>query len=249
MTDNEPAPARPPENAGRWAALKPWVKLAIFIILAVAAFIAIRRTGLGAYFSQENMEALLAGFGPWAPVGYVALYAVGTMLAVPGTILTIIGGVVFGPVFGTLLIVIGATLGASGAFLIARFLARDFITQLFGAADWFRRLDDGIARYGLYFVLFVRLIPVLPFNGINFASGLTKVRFRDFFIGTFFGIIPASFIFANAASQAAGAAAGEPIGTGFYLSLALLGVLALIPVIYKKIMGGREDGKDAAHGG
>ena len=249
MTDNEPERTPAPHNAGRWAELKPWVKLAIFLILAVAVFIAIRRTGLGAYFSRENMEALLAGFGPWAPAGYVALYAVGTMLAVPGTILTIIGGVVFGPIFGTLLIVIGATLGASGAFLIARFLARDFITQMFGGADWFRRLDNGIARYGLFFVLFVRLIPVLPFNGINFASGLTKVRFRDFFIGTFFGIIPASFIFANAASQAAGAAAGERIGTGFYVSLALLGVLALIPVIYKKFMDSHEEGKGAARGG
>jgi len=217
-------------------------KLFFFIILVLAVVAAFKWTNIGLYFSREYIETTLNKLGNLAPVGYVAFYALASALGIPGTILTIIGGVVFGSYLGTLLIVIGATLGASGAFFVARFLARDFISEMFGKANWFEKLDKGIETNGLYFILFIRLVPIFPFNGINFASGLTKVRFRDYFIGTAIGIIPGSFVFANAASKAAEAASGGKIGAGFYISFALLGVIALIPAIYKQIKSKKESG-------
>lgn len=217
-------------------------KLFFFVILILAVAATFKWTDIGSYFSREYIEDTLNRLGSFAPVGFVLFYGLATTLGVPGTILTIIGGVVFGSYLGTLLIVIGATLGASGAFFVAKFLARDFINEMFGKTPWFKKFDDGIKENGLYFVLFIRLVPVFPFNGINFASGLTKIKFRDYFIGTAVGIIPATFVFANAASKAAEAAAGGKIGAEFYVSFALLGVIAMIPLIYKRIKSKKENG-------
>lgn len=220
------------------------VKLVIFVFIALAVAAAFKYTGIGYYFGREFIETTLGRLGVWAPVGFVLIYAAGTILGVPGTIMTILGGILFGSLLGTALVVIGATAGACCAFLVARFLARDFIAEKFGSAPWFKRLDQGIREEGIYFILFVRLVPLFPFNGLNFATGLTNVRFRDYLLGTFIGIIPASFIFVNAAAQAAEAAAGEKAGPGLFVSLALLGMLALLPVVYRRYKGtrGRPEG-------
>ncbi len=209
-------------------------KLIILIALAVLVILAFKMFGLGDYFSKEYIEQLLERLGAWAPAGFISIYAIATILGVPGTILTILGGVLFGSYWGTLLIVIGATIGACGAFFVSRFLARGFISEKFGSASWFKKLDDGIEEQGFFYILFIRLVPLFPFNGINFASGLTNIKFRDYALATAIGIIPGAFVYANAASQAAEAAAEGKTGAGLYISFALLGMLALVPVIYKK---------------
>lgn len=220
--------------------MSAWLKLLALAVLVAAIVVAFKFTNLGYYFQREFIEGLLDRLGYWAPLGFIAIYAVATVLGVPGTIMTVLGGVVFGAYWGTVLVVIGATIGACGAFSVARFLARDFITEMFGKTKWFRRLDEGVREYGLSFILFIRLVPIFPFNGINFATGLTMVRFRDYFIGTLIGIIPASFVFTNAAAQAAQAAAGKKIGADFYISLVLLALIAVIPAAYKKYKMTRE---------
>lgn len=230
------------QPSGRSGSVSPsTIKLIIFAITVLAVVAAFKYTGMDYYFSRQFVEGTLQRLGIWAPVGFIAIYAVATVLGVPGTILTVLGGVIFGSALGTFLVVVGATIGATGAFFVARFLARDFIAEKFGKTKWFKRFDEGIEAEGLYFMLFVRLVPVFPFNGLNYASGLTKIRFRDYFIGTFVGIIPASFVFVNAASKAADAAAGEKIGPGFFISLVLLGLIALLPVAYKKYKSARSE--------
>lgn len=213
--------------------------LKIILFAAVLALLAagLKWTDLGRYFSRPFVENLLGRLGPWAPLGYILIYAVGAVLMVPGTLITAMGGIFFGPALGTALVVAGATAGAAGAFLTSRFLARDFIQGKFGSSPWFAKLEEGVARKGIRFILFVRLVPVFPFNWLNYACGLTGVTFRDYLIGTFFGIMPASFVFTNAASQMANAAAGEGVGASFYFSLTLLGLFAAASMIYK----GRED--------
>ncbi len=210
------------------------LKLFIFIVLATALFALFKFTSLGAYFSREYIEDILKQLGAYAPIGFVVIYAVATIIGVPGTILTILGGVIFGSFLGTISVVAGATIGACGAFFVSRFLARDFVAEKFMEKQWFKKLDQGIEEQGLYYILFIRLVPLFPFNGINFASGLTSVKFRDYFIGTAIGIVPASFVFVNAASQASDAATKGEASAGFFISLALLGLLALAPVAYKK---------------
>jgi len=217
------------------------IKLIAFVSLVVLVAFLFKTTSIGYYFSREFIENLLAQMGAFAPLGFILVYTIATVLGVPGTIITLLGGVLFGTLLGGVLVVIGATLGACGAFFVARFLARDFIAEKFGKAAWFRKLDEGMERDGMYYVLFVRLVPVFPFNGLNFASGLTKIRFRDYFIGTAIGITPATFIFVNAAAKAAEAAAGEGGGAGLYISFALLGILILAPMIYQKYKQSPED--------
>lgn len=209
-------------------------KLILFFILAVVLIGLFKFTSIGLYFSREYIESSLNRMGIWAPAGFVAIYAITSTIGVPGTIMTIIGGVVFGSFLGTIVVVAGATFGACGAFVVSRFLAREFVAEKFMKAKWFKKLDEGIEEQGLYFILFIRLVPIFPFNGINFASGLTKIKFRDYLLGTFIGIIPASFVFVNAASKAAEAATKGETGTGLFASLFLLGLLALVPVLYKK---------------
>ncbi|VAX14824.1 hypothetical protein MNBD_NITROSPINAE04-1270 [hydrothermal vent metagenome] len=218
-------------------------KLIVFAILVIAIIAIFKFTGVGYYFSREFISAFLDKIGAWAPVGFMAIYAVGTVLGVPGTILTILGGVIFGTILGTILVVTGATIGACGAFFVARVLARDFVEQKFGSAPWFKKFDEGIEREGLFFVLFVRLVPLFPFNGINFASGLTKVKFRDYLIGTAVGIIPGSFVFVYAASTAAEAATEGKLSPELFVALLLLGFLAIVPILYKKYKVKKETGK------
>lgn len=243
MPDNvEDEPTiRKASNSGK--ASSAGVKLIVFAILVVAIISLFKFTGVGYYFSREFISTFLEKIGAWAPIGFIAIYATGTILGVPGTILTLLGGVIFGPILGTILVVTGATIGASGAFFVARVLARDFVEQKFGSAAWFKKFDKGIEREGLFFVLFVRLVPLFPFNGINFASGLTKIKFRDYLIGTGVGIIPGSFVFVYAASTAAEAATEGKLSPKLFVALLLLGFLAIVPILYKKYRAKKEMGK------
>lgn len=212
----------------------PFIKLVLFIILAISVFLLFERTNAGYYFGREYLNGLLGGLSrPVAAAWFVIVYVMATILAAPSTIFFVLGGVLFGPFLGTFLVVTGATLGASGAFLVTRYLARDFVAKLISTKPWFKTLDEGIGEEGIYFVLFLRLVPFFPFNGINFAIGLTHIRFRDFFLGTLIGITPVSFVFVNATAKAA-TAMEKGVSDEFYYSMALLGLLALTPVIYRK---------------
>ncbi|HJM81986.1 MAG TPA: TVP38/TMEM64 family protein [Nitrospinota bacterium] len=228
-----PGETAPSAQSHKLRKRKIYLKLATFALIITLAVAIFYTTGVNVYFQQNYLDKLVTDMGIWAPLGYLFIYIVATLLGVPGTILSIIGGIAFGPYLGTLLIVIGATLGACGAFILAKFLIRDFIENKFGNALWFKKLDDGMKNNGLNFVLFIRLVPVFPFNAINYAFGLTNVRLRDYLIGTFIGIIPASFVYANAASKASDAVIGGEIGAGFYISLILLAIIVAMPLCYK----------------
>ena len=237
---DHPAEAEgPPEEAGP-KKKSGTIRLLVLFAIASVFYLVFKYTDAGYYFQRPFIEKTLDSLGAWAPVGYVAIYSVGTLLGVPGTLLTALGGIVFGPYLGTTLVVLGATIGACLAFSVTRFLARDFVLERFGQAPWFRKMEDGIRRRGVYFVLFIRLVPLFPFNGINFASGLTNVRFIDYLLGTFIGIIPASFVFTNAAYELAGVAAGGRVGMGTLVALTLLGLLAAIPMFFGNGMEKKE---------
>lgn len=171
--------------------------------------------------------------GYWAPVGFVAIFTITTALGAPTSILSVMGGAIFGGVIGTGLAVVSVTSGATASFLFTRYYAKEFVMQRFGKKPWFVKLNNGLDKSGLYFVMFVRMVPVFPFNGTNFAAGVTGVSFRDYFFGTLLGVIPANIIFANAASQAMEAVSGGGVDSGAILWLSLLGALALLTAVYK----------------
>lgn len=169
-------------------------------------------------------------FGVMAPMVYVAVYVIATFVFVPGAPLTIAGGALFGSVFGTLYTVIGATIGASLAFLLSRFLGRDFVGALEG--ERFKKLaeyDETIEKNGFGAVLFLRFVPLVPFNGLNFALGLTKVKFRDYVLGTIFGIIPGTFAYVYLGDSVASLRVWNIVG-----AVILLAALSFGAVFFKK---------------
>jgi uncharacterized membrane protein YdjX (TVP38/TMEM64 family) len=168
------------------------VKALIFIAFIISAIVLIRFTPVKDYLTVEALTAFLESVGIWAPVVYIITYAVGVCLFLPGTLLTGLGAAIFGAYWGFVYVWIAAMLGASGAFLIGRTLAREFASSLIG--DKLKKYDDAIERNGFATVLYLRLV-YFPFTPMNFGMGITKVRFKDYLFGTGLGIIVGTFIF------------------------------------------------------
>ncbi len=168
------------------------VKAAGLAVFVVAAILAVRYTPIKDFLTLGSLGSLLEAAGWWAPVVFILIYAAGICLFIPGTLLTTLGAAIFGPYRGFLYVWIAAMLGATGAFLIGRYLGREFAASLIG--DRLKKYDDAIERNGFATVLYLRLV-YFPFTPMNFGMGLTKVRFRDYLWGTGLGILVGTFIF------------------------------------------------------
>ncbi|HLX37516.1 MAG TPA: TVP38/TMEM64 family protein [Candidatus Binataceae bacterium] len=168
------------------AILQPKV---ILLIVAIGALIA-----LGRYFHLGEVFAAtldrIRDLGAIAPVVFIALYIIGAVLFIPGSILTIGAGVVFGLVRGAILVSIGATIGAIAAFLIGRYFAREWVRGQLEGNPRFAAIDKAVGREGWKIVLLTRLSPVFPFNLLNYAFGLTAVTLRDYALATWIGMTP-----------------------------------------------------------
>jgi uncharacterized membrane protein YdjX (TVP38/TMEM64 family) len=214
------------------------MKVFLLALLVAAFLLLLHRTELRQRFTEENLQCIAERFGIWAPIAYMALYALSTVLALPGTVMTISGGVLFGKWFGTLWAALGATLGACCAFTLARTLGRDFVARRLAGRGWFQALERGIAEGGLSFVLFVRVVPIIPPTGINFGSGLTSVRFRDYLLGTLIGLLPSTFVYTSVAADAHSLAVAEHFHPSLSLLVGLgaigMGLLSLLPVLYRR---------------
>ena len=171
---------------------KAILKAIVFLAFVVAAITVVRFTPVKNYLTVEMLSAFLKNAGLWAPVAYIALYAIGVCLFLPGTLLTGLGAAIFGPYWGFVYVWIAAMIGSSAAFFIGRTLAREFATSLIG--DRLKKYDDAIERNGFATVLYLRLV-YFPFTPMNFGMGITKVRFKDYVLGTGLGILVGTFIF------------------------------------------------------
>jgi uncharacterized membrane protein YdjX (TVP38/TMEM64 family) len=180
------APAARPDRR------KAVLKAAVLVAFIAAAIALVRFSPLKDYLTAEGLGRFLEGAGLWAPLVFIGIYAVGVCLFVPGSVLTGIGAVIFGAYGGFVYVWIGAMIGASIAFLIGRTLGREFAASLVG--DRLRKYDEVIERKGFATVLYLRLV-YFPFTPMNFGMGLTKVHFRDYFLGTGVGILVGTFIF------------------------------------------------------
>jgi uncharacterized membrane protein YdjX (TVP38/TMEM64 family) len=168
------------------------VKAVILLMFIVAAVVMVRFTGVREFLSAARLGALLAAAGIWAPLAFILIYAVGVCLFIPGTLLTALGAAIYGPYWGFIYVWVAAMLGAAGAFLIGRYLGREFAASLIG--DRLKKYDEAIERNGFATVLYLRLV-YFPFTAMNFGMGLTKVGYRDYLWGTGLGILSGTFIF------------------------------------------------------
>ncbi len=206
------------------------VLIALFFFFDLGRYLTLEslkanRDALRAYYEEHGF--LMAG-------GFILLYIVQTALSLPGAaILSLAAGAIFGAVMGTAYVNIGATIGATLAFLVARYLFHDVIQNKFGAR--LEKINTELETRGFNYLLFLRLVPVFPFFLINLGAGLTKLPLRTFFFGTMIGIIPGSFVFCNAGASLATITSMSGIASPRVLgSFALLGLFALVPVLYQK---------------
>jgi len=199
------------------------ILLAISLIAAISVAVIYRDS-----FSVEQIEQWLEQAGVWAPIVFILIYISATVLFLPGSVFTLAGGVLFGPYLGILYNLIGATIGAALSFLIARYVASDWVSNRSGGT--LKQLINGVEAEGWRFVAFVRLVPLFPFNVLNYALGLTKIRFLEYLVATFIFIIPG-----GAAYTYLGYAGREAVGGGdgviktVLIAIALLAVVMFIP--------------------
>jgi uncharacterized membrane protein YdjX (TVP38/TMEM64 family) len=199
---------------------------------------------LGAFLSLDGLKANRDHLLAFTAANYssaVAIFVIGYCavvgLSLPGgAIMTLAGGFLFGSLLGTLYVNVGATVGATLAFLVARYLLRDWVEQTFGSR--LGPIQEGFAKNAFSYLMTLRLIPLFPFFLVNMVSGLTRVSVGTYMAATSLGIIPGSFVFAYAGRQLGTINSLREIASANVLTaFTLLGLLALVPVLYKKFTG------------
>lgn len=216
------------ENKAKGGILK---RLAILAVL-IAVIVAVRMTGATQYLEQEKLRAFIEGYGALAPVIYMLTYAIAPALFLPGLPITIAGGILFGPFWGVVYSITSATVGACIAFLISRYVGRSWIEEKLKSPRW-KQLDTMVEQHGWKAVAFTRLIPIFPFNLLNYAFGLTKVKFHHYALTSLVCMLPACIAFIVFSSSLLEVIKGN-ITPSFVIGLLLILSVSLIPFFYKK---------------
>ena len=179
-------------------------------------------------FDALVLEQWVAGAGVAGPIVFMLIYVIGTVFFMPGSVLTLAGGAIFGPVSGTLYNLTGATLGATLAFVISRYLASDWVERKAGGR--LKQLKEGVEGEGWRFIAFVRLVPLFPFNLLNYALGLTRIKLSHYFIASYLSMLPGAiaYTYLGYAGREAVAGAEGMIQKGL-LALALLAIVSFLP--------------------
>jgi uncharacterized membrane protein YdjX (TVP38/TMEM64 family) len=208
---------------------------AIRILLAIALLIAI---GI-VFYHREQIDAdtirlSIESYGLAAPLIFILLYALATVAFFPGAVLTLIGGAVFGPVLGTLYNLVGATIGATLAFLIARYLAGNWVTQRSGKA--LQEFQQGVEREGWRFVAFVRLVPLFPFNLLNYALGLTRISLTAYILASFVFMFPGAITYTYLGYTGSElVTGGEGVIQKLIIAFSLLAAAGFVPGMVKRM--------------
>jgi uncharacterized membrane protein YdjX (TVP38/TMEM64 family)/rhodanese-related sulfurtransferase len=182
------------------------------------------------------VESAIRSLGLWGPVAHVALFALAAVLFVPGALFGLAGGILFGPILGALVNLTGATLGATAAFLIARYLAADRVRAKAGAR--LERLIQGVEAEGWRFVALMRLVPLVPFNLLNYAMGLTRIPVAAYALTSLVCMIPGALAYAWLGHAGRAAIAGNEAAIRYGLiGLALLAAVAFVPRLLRRFRG------------
>ena len=202
-------------------------------LLIAAALIAVLLLGREAGGAIPRFAEWIDGLGVWAPIVFIAGYALAVVAFVPGSLLTLAAGAIFGLIEGTVYVLVAATLGACGAFLVARHVARPAIERRLEGNARFAAIDRAVANEGRRIVFLLRLSPAFPFNLLNYSLGLTRVRFVDYAVASV-GMLPGTLLYVyygKLAGEVAALASGASVERGleYYLVLGL-GLVATVVV-------------------
>ncbi len=217
-------------------------RLVIGVILLTAMVLALR-TFAKDIPSCASIQQHLDEWGVWGPIVFFLIYVVACVAFIPGTIVTLLAGLAFGAGWGTLIVSLASTTGAILSFLIARYIARDAVESFLGKQAWFNKFKSSVESNGFSYMLFARLMPVFPFNGLNYASGLTPIKFKDYALASWIGMLPGTFVYVYLGET--GCKLIDPIIAGgkldlpddvkvrIFVTFGLLGLLSIFPVAIK----------------
>jgi uncharacterized membrane protein YdjX (TVP38/TMEM64 family) len=225
MTDFQGS--NPPVTRKKASASRPLLFLGLIVAVIVMQYFHLEQ-----YLDQERLRQFGASHRVLLPLIYLGVWTVGPLF-LPGLPITLAGGVLFGPVWGVVYTAFGATFGAGLVFLVARYLARDWVAAKL-AGTRLMSLDDQVARHGWKIVAFTRLIPVLSFSLLNYAFGLTRIAFWPYLAATFVSMLPSTIAFVYFSSNLLDLLQGR-ISLELIIGVVLVIIVSLIPVIYKRM--------------
>jgi uncharacterized membrane protein YdjX (TVP38/TMEM64 family) len=207
------------------------VTLVVGAAVLVAVIVAARALDAPALL-RSALDAI-GRLGPWGPFLFILLYIAATVLFLPGSILTLGAGAVFGLARAAVTVSVAATLGATAAFLVGRYLARAWVARKIQGNETFRAIDEAVASEGWKIVFLTRLSPIFPFNLLNYAFGLTRVSLRDFVLASWIGMMPGTVMYVYLGSLAGDLATlgtGRQARTPAEWALYLVGLAATVVV-------------------
>lgn len=210
--------------------LKTGAKIGL-VALVIAAIAGLRMAGIQDYFDQDKLSLFIQNSGNLAPLIYILIYTFAPALFLPGLPITIVGGILFGPVWGVVYSIVGSTMGAGLAFLISRYVSSGIIESKLTGPKWIK-LQDNVEVHGWKVVALTRLIPLFPFNLLNYAFGLTRIKFSHYIVTTFICMLPACIAFVVFSSSLVDLFQGQ-ISKEFIIGFALILLVSLFPVAYK----------------
>jgi uncharacterized membrane protein YdjX (TVP38/TMEM64 family)/Fe-S oxidoreductase len=220
------------------AGMRSLILRILALLLIAGGMAAMQMTGATRYLDQEVLKSLIQGCGMLAPLLYILIYTLAPVLFLPGLPITVVGGILFGPFWGVVYTILGSTLGACLAFLVSRYVARGWLERKLRSPKW-QRLDQGVERHGWKVVAFTRLIPLFPFNLLNYALGLTKIDFWQYALATFICMLPACIAYITLSSSLLDLLKGK-ISITFVVGLILIILVSMIPYFYHKHKRGNQ---------
>jgi uncharacterized membrane protein YdjX (TVP38/TMEM64 family) len=173
------------------------------------------------------VKSQVVQWGAWGPIVYMLLYAVGPSFLVPGAVMTIAGGLAFGTAWGSVYSLIGGDIGAVVAFAAGRFLGKSFVERIVG--ERFQSMMRRIAKHGFQIILYLRFVPVIPYNALNLLAGASPITFNDYFWATMIGMIPGTILYAFL-----GDALWHPLSPRFFLALLLIAASVACGEVYRR---------------
>jgi uncharacterized membrane protein YdjX (TVP38/TMEM64 family) len=220
-----------------------WIKLVVALAVIGLGMLVAWRLGVFEYLSRENFDNLkiwFEGLGMVAPLVFILVWIAACVFFLPGLPVTVVGAFVFGPLWGTVYTLIGATIGATAAFLLGRYAARGMVEELIQKNPAMQKIDKGVERQGWRMLMITRLVPIFPFNAQNYVYGLTRIHLGTYVILTLIFMAPGTAAYSFAAGKLL---RGEfEMATLYYLAGAavLFVLLSLIPGWLKKKYGGSD---------
>ncbi|WDV46595.1 TVP38/TMEM64 family protein [Clostridiaceae bacterium M8S5] len=209
---------------------KSTLKLMLSLIILIIAFVIAWNYGiLDRLQDIEKMQNFIKSFGIYSYIAFILIYIITCIFMLPASVLTIVAGAVFGPIVGGILSLIGATLGATTSFVIAKYIAFDMVKEKLGDNKIYRRIDKGITSNGVSFLILTRLVPIFPFSLQNYAYGLTSISLKIYVTVSLICMAPGALIYSYMSGDIIANGISMNTALKFLIAGIILFLISLIP--------------------